>query len=403
MDIKNIDIFSPLIVIAVIIFYVLFAAIGTEYNMMGLSPVSAITYIYIFYGSLIFILGISVAYLIEKRVTGKFFDGKKARDSLRTFLDYMANHKYFTERRVLFWVLFPLALQFINLYLMGGIPLFSGYLKEGAFNSITVISYTLFLLAITTLMVKYYRRSYFILVLIGVIVFAATGYRATGIGIILSVMIGVFYTNGNRFKYFLILTPAIIIAGLIIGYLAATSIEWQHWNVNPLSLVFIRAGYTLTILDKIVHMQSSGHGLITYNVLTGFMKSVDPRLVLGEFVLKYYTSITSTIFGPAILDFGYLGLGVQMFFLGLVLKLLHGLQNIKSGLYTVFYAIGLSHTIIWVETSPMDLAVWIYYLVAVVVIITALISLKVASDSAEHNNQMQSGGLNLSNQEEEIK
>jgi oligosaccharide repeat unit polymerase len=225
-------------------------------------------------------------------------------------------------------------------------------------------------------MAKFYNKKYFLLVLIGLILFAATGYRATLVGIILSVLITIFYVNGNKFKYLYILIPIIIVSGLIVGYVAAISIQWQHWNVNPLSLVFIRAGYTLTILNKIVAMQNSSHGLLTYSVLTGFINSMDPRLVLGQYLLKYHTSITSTIFGPAILDAGYLGLAVQMFFLGLVLELLHYLQTVKKGLYTSFYAIGLASTIIWVETGPMDLSVWVYYLIGVIVIVSAFISLK---------------------------
>jgi oligosaccharide repeat unit polymerase len=277
---------------------------------------------------------------------------------------------------VLIFVLVPMFVQLINLYFLGGIPLFSGYLKAVAYNNITVISYCIFLIAITSLMAKFYNKKYFLLVLIGLILFAATGYRATLVGIILSVLITIFYVNGNKFKYLYILIPIIIVSGLIVGYVAAISIQWQHWNVNPLSLVFIRAGYTLTILNKIVAMQNSSHGLLTYSVLTGFINSMDPRLVLGQYLLKYHTSITSTIFGPAILDAGYLGLAVQMFFLGLVLELLHYLQTVKKGLYTSFYAIGLASTIIWVETGPMDLSVWVYYLIGVIVIVSAFISLK---------------------------
>ena len=153
------------------------------------------------------------------------------------------------------------------------------------------------------------------------------------------------------------------------------SIEWQHWNVTPLSLVFIRAGYTITILDYIVRMDNPHPGMLTYYIVTGFFKSVDPRLVLGQLVFQKDVSITSTIFGPAILEWGYIGLGIQMFFMGLILELFHYIQKIKNGIYTAFYAIGLAYTIIWVETSPADLAVWIFYGVVVVLLINGYISL----------------------------
>lgn len=380
MDVKNINIFSPLILIVVIFFYVLFAFIGTNYHMKGLSSVSLLTYLYIFYGVLIFLFGFSIAKIIEKYYFQRNLGDMNPRDHIKSFIDYIQYNSRFTERNVLLFVSIPLIVQLINLYFLGGVPLFSGYLKAVAYNNLTVISYVIFIIAITSLMANFYNRKYFLLVIIGAALFAATGYRATIISIIVSVLITIYYVNGNKFKYLLTLVPIIIILGLIIGYVAASSIQWQHWgNVNPLNLVFIRAGYTLTILDKIVSMQNTSHGLLTYSILSGFIKSNDPRLILGQYLLKYNTSITSTIFGPAILEWGYLALGVQMFFLGLTLELLHYLQKIKKGLYTSFYAIGLASTIVWVETSPMDLAGWIYYLIAVIVIISVIIQFKKSS------------------------
>ena len=66
MEVKNINVFSPLILLVVIFFYVLFAFIGTQYHLRGLSPVSPLTYLYILYGSLIFIVGFLFAKIIEK-------------------------------------------------------------------------------------------------------------------------------------------------------------------------------------------------------------------------------------------------------------------------------------------------------------------------------------------------
>ncbi|MGZ4857177.1 MAG: oligosaccharide repeat unit polymerase family protein [Methanobacteriaceae archaeon] len=301
---------------------------------------------------------------------------KNASAAFKTFFDYIENSRYFKEKFILIFVLSPLIIQLINLFFLGGIPLFSGVLKAKAFNILTIISYVFFLISINVLIAKFYKKKYFLLVFIGVILFAATGYRATTIAIIVSVLISAFYTNENKFKHFLIITPVIIVLGLIVGYIAALSIEWQHWNVNPLSLVFIRAGFTLTVLNKIILMQNTGHGLITQSILSGFFHLNDPRLVLGKFVYKSPVSYTSTIFGPAILDFGYIGLTIQMFFLGMMLELLHYLQQIKKGTYTAFYAMGLAHTIIWVETSPTDLAVWIYFFIAVLLVLTATISMK---------------------------
>jgi len=381
MKIKNVDIFTPLIIIIVILFYLLLATIGIQYHMMNLKPVSSITYLYIFYGILIFLVGFLLAKIIEKY----FFQKKFDLTSFKTFFDNIENSRYFKEDVVLVFVLLPMIVQLVNLIFLGGIPLFSGVLKAKSFNIITILSYCLFLVSINFLISKFYKNRYFLLVFIGIILFAATGYRATTIAIIVSVLITSFYTNENKFKHFIIFTPIIIVLGLLVGYIAAISIEWQHWNVNPLSLVFIRAGFTLTVLDRIVQIQNSSHGLITQSILSGFFHLDDPRLVLGQFVYKSPVSYTSTIFGPAILDYGYIGLTIQMLFLGLILELLHYLQKIKNGIYSAFYAMGLAHTMIWVETSPTDLAVWVYFMIAVVLVINAALS-PVAFKNPEHQN-----------------
>jgi oligosaccharide repeat unit polymerase len=371
MKIKNVDLFTPLIIVIVILFYLLLATIGIQYHMRNLKPVATITYLYIFYGIFVFLAGYLAAKLLEKF----FIKKRNASKGIKTFFDYIENSRYFREEFVLIFVISPLIIQLINLFFLGGIPLFSGVLKAKAFNLLTIISYIFFLISINILIAKFYKKRYFLLVFFGVILFAATGYRATTIAIIVSVLITAFYTNEHKFKYFLIITPVIIVLGLIVGYIAALSIEWQHWHVNPLSLVFIRAGFTLTVLNKIILIQNTGHGLITQSILSGFLHLNDPRLVLGQFVFKHPVSYTSTIFGPAILDFGLLGLTIQMVFLGLMLELLHYLQKIKKGMYTAFYSMGLAHTIIWVETSPTDLAVWIYFLIAVVLVLNATISM----------------------------
>jgi oligosaccharide repeat unit polymerase len=368
MEVKGIDLFSPLVVVVIILFYLFFGFICIQFHMKGLPSVSNITYIYVFFGILTFLGGYLFAKIIERYV---FSDQNLG---INTFLDYIEKHPNYTKNGVFFWVIFSIALQIVNLVLMGGIPIFSGYLKASAYNMVTILAYLLFILSINVLLVRWNRNKYFLLVALGVLVFALTGYRALIVGIILTILITVYYTQSKKREYFLILVPAIIFIGLIMGYVAAISIEWQQWQENALSLIFIRAGYTLHILDLIVNLPHHTSGLISYTVLTGFLSSVDPRLVLGQQILHTNSSITATLFGPAILEFGYIGLGIQMLFFGVILELIHYLQKIKKGLYTVLYGLGLSYIIIWVETSPLDLMVWIYFLAAMVVVISALIS-----------------------------
>jgi len=139
--------------------------------------------------------------------------------------------------------------------------------------------------------------------------------------------------------------------------------------LNPLELISYRAGFTLNILDKATYLQGSTNGSLFYYTLTGFFESVDPRVLVGEVVNGKSHSITSTIFGPAILDFGLLAMAIQMFIIGFILKLLHLLQKHLKGITTGLYAIVLAQTIVWIETGPTDIVVWIFYLIGIFAII----------------------------------
>ena len=263
-------------------------------------------------------------------------------------------------------------LQGINLYLLGGIPLLNGYLKFKATTDLWRVSYIIFLPALNLLLAKYPRKWYYLLFIVGLGLFAINGYRTTTLAIILSVIITTYYILKIKSRYVLIFLFLASIIVILLGYIAVKSIQWQTWVLNPLQLLFYRAGFTMMVLDKIVHMPGFTMGQLFHQALTGG----HPRVTVGQVVLGYHStgntptvSITSTIFGPAILDFGALGLAVQMFLLGFILRLMSSAQKMVSGAYIALYAIILAHTMIWVETGPTDSIVWIFYALAVIALV----------------------------------
>lgn len=356
MKIRDIDIFSPFIIVFGIFLYLALALIAYCYQIRNLEFVSPTAIFYVFYGTFFFLVGV-----FTPKVFGKTSGILKA-----GFWASKLEKKLMDEKTLFFVVLIGIFLQGLNIYLLGGIPLFSGYLKSNACTHLWVISYLIFLPSINILIAKFNKKEYYFLFFVGLLLFAITGYRTTTLAIVLSVFITSYYTRKLKLMDFLIFTSIILILGISIGYVAVKSIEWQHWNLNPLELVFYRAGFTLGVLDKIIPIQGSTGGEVFYYTLTGFFKSVDPRVIVGNTALGYKSCITSTIFGPALLDFGYTALAIQMFLIGLILKMMHNVQKIKKGVYTALYAIILAHTLIWIETGPTDLIVWIFYIMAVI-------------------------------------
>ncbi|HMK53784.1 MAG TPA: oligosaccharide repeat unit polymerase family protein [Methanobacteriaceae archaeon] len=360
MKIKNIDLFSPYIVVVIIGLYVALALVGFANHLRNLQYPDPATFFYIIYGILFFVLGVLAPWLIY-RYTGRlktFFEKPKMEgvdpawySKLKILLD---------ERILLGVVIFSLILQGINLYLLGGIPLFSGYLKFKATTDLWRIAYPLFLPALALLLAKYSKKWYYIFFLVGLVLFGMSGYRTTTIAIILVVFIVTYYKYRLKTTHILSFIAFITVVGIAVGYIAVKSIEWQHWSLNPLDLLFYRAAFTTMVLSKIVAMQGATGG----NLLMQIFSSGHPRVTVGATALGYNATITSTIFGPALLDFGAIGLAVQMFLMGLALKIVYNLQKLIKGAYVGLYAIILAHTLIWVETGPTDITVWLFYALA---------------------------------------
>lgn len=268
----------------------------------------------------------------------------------------------FSERLLLALTIIALILQSLNLVFLGGIPLFNSTLKANATTNIWRVAYPLFLITLNLLLAKYYNRKYLLLILIGALVFGLNGYRTSVLGILGSSFITLYYLDKISRKIGIVFVALIVIGLMAVGYIASQSIASQHWTLNPLELIFYRAGFTLEVFEKIIPLAGTTNG----KILGMIFSSGSPRTFIGEYVLKYTVCLTSTLFGPVMLDFGYVGLTIQMLFMGTFLGLVH---KVKRGVGIGIYSIILTHTIIWIETGPTDIMIWFLYLIGVVYLV----------------------------------
>lgn len=354
MNIKKVDIFNPLILVILVLVYLLFSFIGFEFHLKELVGIHNYTLFVVFLGLMAYIIGFFISrYLLSR------YDFEINESKLKSVT---------TEKVLLAVVILGILFQIINMIYLGGIPLFSGYLKAKAVTRIWLASYLLFLPSINLLLAKYDDKKYYLLFIIGLMLFVLTGYRTTAMAIVLSVFITVYYTKNLPWKYIIISLASIFLLLMVVGYVAVKSIEWQTWTLNPLELLFYRAGYTLQVLDHAVFMQHSTNGQLLYNTLMGFFKSTDPRVIVGSTTLGYAHSTTSTIFGPALLDFGLWAMLIQMFVLGFILKLFYDVQREYKSIFIGLYAMLLAHTIIWIETGPTDLVIFLFFIVSLILL-----------------------------------
>ena len=363
----NFDLFNPLIIVVMTILF-LIIAMPMWYFYQELPSPNLDLYLYIGLGLLFFIFGVFLSnYILNKKIkidADSTFQKVLNPEKLSLSDSYSRN-----ELIIVGLVLLGILLQVINIALLGGIPLFSATLKAKAATKIWLISYIIFLPSINVLLARYNRKSHYLLLVIGLVLFALTGYRTTPIAIMLSALITLYYTRDVDVKYIILAILAIAAVLLAVGFIAVQAISWQHWSLNPIELVSYRAAFTLNILSKAIENQFATMGNLFYATLTGFFTHSDARVLVGQATLGQVHSITSTIFGPALLDFGIVGMLIQMFLLGLILKTLHSIQNYKKEIFTAFYGILLAQTIIWIETGPTDIVVWLFYLIGIFLII----------------------------------
>ncbi|MBR0471659.1 MAG: oligosaccharide repeat unit polymerase family protein [Methanosphaera sp.] len=354
MNYKKFDLFSPVVFVILVIVYLIFSEIAFHYQLKELIGVNINT---------IFIIALGIIFYLVGYYVCKYFLKNKEFTIDKNKIDTI-----FSEKTVLFLVVTGIVLQIINLLYLGGIPLFSGYLKAHAATRIWLLSYLIFLPSINLLIAKYDNKKYYLLFLVGLLLFTLTGYRTTVMAIVISILITVYYTKEIPRTYLILAGIGIFVLLLIVGYVAVKSIEWQNWTLNPLELLFYRAGYTLQVLDHAVGLQGSTNGTLLYNTLTGFFKSTDPRVIVGSTTLGYAHSTTSMIFGPALLDFGLSAMLLQMILLGFVMNLIYIIQRSVGNIFAALYAMLLAHVLIWIETGPTDLVVLLFFLISLIII-----------------------------------
>ena len=337
------DFFNPLIVVIAILAFLLMGYIGS-FNYRFEDPIDAEVILTVIFACFTFTL----AYLAVKHKV-----------HIKT-----SETDYLSEKLLLALAIIALILQALNLVLLGGIPLFSSTLKASATTNIWRVAYPLFLIAANLLLAKYYNRKYLVLIIIGAVIFGLNGYRTSVLGILGSSFITLYYLDriSRRLGIAFI---AVMLSGLMaVGYIASQSIAGQTWTLNPLELLFYRAAFTLEVFERILPLAGTTGG----KILAMIFSSGSPRTFIGEYVLHYNVCLTSTLFGPVMLDFGYLGLAIQMIFMGAFLGVIH---KIKRGAGIGIYAFILTHTIIWIETGPTDIMIWLLYLIGVIYILIA--------------------------------
>ena len=151
MNLKKIEFFNPMIIVVAILVFLVMGYIGS-FNYRFEDPLKLEVILTILFSCIIFTVGvIAVKYKID--------------------VDEVKDLSFLSEKLLLVLIIIALALQCLNLVLIGGIPLFNSVLKSNATTNIWRVAYPLFLIMINILLAKYYDRKYLLLIALGALIF----------------------------------------------------------------------------------------------------------------------------------------------------------------------------------------------------------------------------------------
>lgn len=240
---------------------------------------------------------------------------------------------------------YTLAIAAAALTLSQGIPLLEAGFRESVavsparavFHGLAVLSASLLILNVGWRLAV---PGITLLVLLGVL----SGFKSDAIAVILSSVIAGLVAQRLSLRALL---PALVAVGIILTLVSTqiASVAYSSWKIPPHLYIFYRTGFTFSVFDRIVEL-SLPWGLLHGAALSDVSQMITSKVVLGY---RQEHIITSTLFGPAMLDFGIPGLTVVALLLGAYLGVMHRLA--ENPLATASYAVALTHVLILIEVG----------------------------------------------------
>ena len=210
------------------------------------------------------------------------------------------------------------------------------------------------------------RFRFLVLTAIGIITVLTLQYRTPIIAILIMMIIIGYYGN--------ILSVWEVILGALLGVMAIIGIGYMRSlnelaissHTNPFSTLQNRADFTLNVLN-LLNQISGNFGLLHGKMLISSIPGTPsgPRMLVGKLIAwRSEVTVTPTLIGQMIVDFGKVGVAFEMGLLGFILGIGYKLIKItQDSFYIVLYSILLTYSIVGVETGILDIQVLFYFFI----------------------------------------
>ena len=196
------------------------------------------------------------------------------------------------------------------------------------------------------------------------------GYRTPLLAAFLVIIIIGFY--GNIVSLWEVVIGALVGVGAIvgIGYFRSLGELTITSSTSPIYSLQTRADFTLHVLN-LLDFIGGNFGLTHGHMLASSIPGSDlgPRMMVGKLIAwRTEVTITPTLIGQMVVDFGKVGVFVEMtimgFILGIGFKLM---QKTKNYFYIGIYSLILTYAILGVETGLLDIQVLVYFAIAILI------------------------------------
>ena len=288
-------------------------------------------------------------------------------------------------------ILISIVFFFVSIATVGGIPLLKPsirYLLKPVFTMPVFL-----IIPGTCLVASSYLRDYqdgkitrsqarfrFIFLLaIDCAILLLLGYRTPLLAAFLIIIIIGFY--GNIVSLWEVVVGALLGVGAIIGigYFRSLGELTITSSTNPLYTLQSRADFTLHVLDLLDFIGGNfglTHGKLLASAIPG--SELGPRMMVGKLIAwRTEVTVTPTLIGQMVVDFGKVGVAVEMCILGFILGIgFKIMQKTKNYFYIGIYSLILTYSILGIETGILDIQVLLYFAIAILIYLICIVKSK---------------------------
>ena len=220
------------------------------------------------------------------------------------------------------------------------------------------------------------RFRFLVLTFIGIITVLTLEYRTPIIAILLMMIIIAYY--GEILSVWEVILGALIgvCAIMGIGYLRSLNELAISANTSIFSTLETRANFTMHVLN-LLNQISGNFGLLHGKMIASSMPGspLGPRMLVGKLIAwRTEVTVTPTLIGQMLVDFGKIGVALEMCLLGFILGTGYKIIKItKDSFYIAMYSLILTYSIVGVETGILDIQILFYFFIISFIYLAAIL------------------------------